>query len=310
LLCLGIEENKMSTFEGAVLEQTVAVAKAHKAEPAAVLAVVQTESAGKSLEIDGKTPCLLFERHIFYRMLKKAGKTVQLNNAVAMGLAHPNWEPKTQYKDQGTSQGRLNLFAKARAVDDECACLSASWGVGQTMGFNGVEIGFKTGRAMLDYMIAGGVPAQVDCMMREIENKKLVAKLNAHDWGGFAYVYNGPGNAQNNYPAKMSSAYAKWKATVLPDVPLTPKPVEVPTEVPKPVTPAKPVVPPVVKGGGAVVVGGGAAALWLKHLPWDQIAFAALLVGLAIATAIILWRRSKSAAVPQLGTLAQVDTGG
>src|SRR5689334_21452572 len=170
-------------FEENVLNQTVAVTRQHQIDPAALLAVVETESAGKSM--DGTYPCLLFERHIFYRELRKVSTTL-LERAVAQGLANSSWQPGTQYKDQGTGAKRVALFERAAAIDRECAIRSCSWGVGQTMGFLAEELHFPNAIAMLDYMRSGGVPAQVECMVREVENKHLTPKLNGHQWAAFA----------------------------------------------------------------------------------------------------------------------------
>jgi len=295
-----------STFEGGVLAQTVGVAIEHKIEPVALLAVVQVESAGKSMEVDNKTPCLLFERHIFYRELVKAKGPAQA--AVQLGLANTSWQPKTQYKDQRTSQMRLDLFRQAKAFSEICAIRSCSWGVGQTMGFLAEELKFRDARMMFNYMVAGGVPAQVECMVREIENKNLTRKLNDHQWAEFARVYNGPGYAQNNYHNKMANAWAEWKNRGVPLVPSTP--VRVPTNVQPsgPVTPSKTVTPTktVVTTGGAVVVATTAVSFWDK-LDVQLLVFGGFVLMLVVITAIILWQRRKAALIPQLGTLASVS---
>lgn len=295
----------MSVFEGEVLNQTIGVAVAHHIEPAALLAVVEVESAGKSLESDGRTPCFLFERHIFYRELKKAGKTQALELAVEQGLANSSWQPSTQYKDQGSSSNRLKLLARAKFIDEECALRSCSWGVGQTMGFLAEELKFPNAKAMVDYQIKGGVPAQVECMIREIENKKLGPKLNSHDWAGFARVYNGPGYAKNNYVSKMVSAWNSWKGrgvnttTVQP-----PKPVPVPG----PVGPVKPgpTVPPVATGGGIIAIIVAAWAAIHNNLSIQLMIFGGFILVLAIVTLIVIWKRALQANLPKQGNLASV----
>ena len=289
-------------FEAAVISQVVAVADQHKIEPAALLAVVEVESAGKSLEIDGVTPCLLFERHVFYRELKKAGKTAQLLNAQAMGLANATWQPATQYKDQGTSSKRIQLYLKAKAVDEECADRSCSWGVGQTCGFLAEEMRFPNAIAMLAYMTKGGVPAQVECMVREIENKKLSAKLNAHNWAGFAKSYNGPGYAKNAYDTKMAAAYLKWAKQTL--TVIKPAPVDVPPEMkPAPVPPPPKVTPTQASIGG---IAGAVAAIWafFNSVEFKLLAFACLIIVLAVITGIVLLRRHASQT--ERGTLSAV----
>ncbi len=228
--------------------------------------------------------------------------------AVQLGLANTSWQPKTQYKDQRTSQMRLDLFRQAKAFSEICAIRSCSWGVGQTMGFLAEELKFRDARMMFNYMVAGGVPAQVECMVREIENKNLTRKLNDHQWAEFARVYNGPGYAQNNYHNKMANAWAEWKNRGVPLVPSTP--VRVPTNVQPsgPVTPSKTVTPTktVVTTGGAVVVATTAVSFWDK-LDVQLLVFGGFVLMLVVITAIILWQRRKAALIPQLGTLASVS---
>lgn len=197
-------------IDRAVKNAVIEAARTNDIEPAALLAVVEIESAGQVLEQDGRTPRLLFERHVFHRELKKR-EPKKLNAAVKAGLAIPKWSKSTQYKDQGTSKGRLALIAKAREVDEECANRSASWGLGQTMGFNAEALKFKSATQLVDYMETGGIPAQVDCMVREIKRNKLDKKLEALDWAGFARGYNGPGYAQNRYDTKLAAAYDRWQ---------------------------------------------------------------------------------------------------
>src|SRR5262245_30302431 len=196
-------------FDDTLIDEAVKVALRQKIAPAALMAVVEVESAGRALEEDGKTPRLLFERHVFHRELARRNPA-RLQAAVAQGLAIPKWNRTTQYRDQGSSHGRLVVLARARAVDEDCANRSCSWGVGQIMGFLAEGQGFRNATAMVNAMIAGGVPAQVECMVREIKSRKLDAALNRHDWTSFARSYNGPGYAQNQYDVKMAAAYGKW----------------------------------------------------------------------------------------------------
>lgn len=189
----------------------IAAATGNKIDPAALLAVVEIESAGQLWEEDKTTPRLLFERHVFHRELKKR-EPKKLSAAVRAGLAIPKWSRSTQYKDQASSKARLVLIARARKIDEECANRSASWGLGQTMGFNAEGLKFESATALVSYMETGGIPAQVDCMVREIRRNKLEKKLEKLDWAGFAKGYNGPGYAQNQYDIKLAAAYKRWLA--------------------------------------------------------------------------------------------------
>jgi hypothetical protein len=195
-------------FTAEVIRTASAVAEKHRVEPAALLAVIEVECNGRPTEIDGRTPTLLFERHVFYRELKKQAAKLAL--AVSMGLALPKWSPKSQYKDQGKSAARLALIAKARGVAEDPANRSASWGVGQTMGFHATEIGFRSATQMVAFMTQGGLPAQIEVMCRNITQMKLWDELERHDWAGFAFRYNGSGYRQNSYDTKMAGAYTRW----------------------------------------------------------------------------------------------------
>jgi hypothetical protein len=177
-------------------------------EPAALLALVEVETSGNPFEQDGRTPAFLYERHIAWRMAAKVSKALQSAFARA-GLAIPKWSKATQYKDQGTSAKRLALIAKARAVDAEVANQSASWGLGQTMGFLYAELGFASACDMVEHL-SGNVGAQIECMIRELRNKHLVDALNAHEWARVARGYNGVSYAANRYDVRLADAWKRW----------------------------------------------------------------------------------------------------
>lgn len=194
----------------AELEKAVrAAAVAANIPEARLLAVVEVESAGQWLEGDGLTPRLLFERHQFYKWLKKRAPD-RLQAAIDAGLAIPKWSRATQYRDQEKSAERLALIQRARAIDIECANLATSWGVGQTMGFCAPEIGFSSATEMVGWMTVGGLNAQIEAMVREIKSKGLDDELASGRWAAFAAGYNGPGYAENKYDAKLQAAAEKW----------------------------------------------------------------------------------------------------
>lgn len=198
-------------FDDASVRQIVQMARVNGIDPAALLAVAEVESAGRPLEQDGRTPRFLFERHVFYRALYKQNRNA-LKDAVARGLAIPKWDRTTQYRDQGNSAGRMASLAAARSIDVECANQACSWGLGQILGENAKSLGYASATAMVTQLTEGGIPAQVDSMLRFVRKNGLVEKLNLRDWAGFALKYNGPGYAQNRYDVKMAAAYQKWAA--------------------------------------------------------------------------------------------------
>lgn len=182
----------------------------------ALLAVAEIECGGQPFEPDGRTPRFLFERHVFYKQVK-AIAPAKLPQAEADGLAIPRWSRTTQYKDLGSASGRQRVITAARAVDQEAANRSCSWGVGQVMGFHAVALGYGTATNMVSSLTTGGLDAQVECFVRFIKSKPgLVEKLNRQDWAGFAFGYNGQAYAQNDYDTRLANAYARWKVKLAP----------------------------------------------------------------------------------------------
>lgn len=193
-------------------------------QPAALLAIVETETNGEIFERDGKTPQFLYERHVAYREAEKVSPELLRAFRLA-GLAIPKWSKATQYLDERTSQQRLDLMAKAIAINEEVALRSASWGVGQTMGFLCHELNFDSAKQMVDYM-TGSADHQIDCMIRELKKSHLVEPLNTHDWRHVARVYNGPAFEANSYDTKMADAWKRWTRKLKTFDPAAPPPPE------------------------------------------------------------------------------------
>ena len=248
-------------FSDKVIAGVVKAARKERLDPAAAMAVVEVESAGRPFEDDGRMPRLLFERHVFYRELKKKSLEVLDKGRIA-GLAIPKWDRAKQYNDQRTSAGRIAVYEAARDIDEEAANRSCSWGIGQTMGFNAERLGFASATEMLTKMTNAGIFGQIDCMMREIRASKLVDALNARDFAKFARAYNGPGYKQNSYDTKMEAAFKKWSlkldSMALEDVGMNPeeKLEEIPSsrvaEPPKSLIKSK-----VAAAGGTIATAGG-----------------------------------------------------
>jgi len=206
-------------FPKDVIDGVTRIARREGLEPAALLAVVQVESSGKPYNLaDPSFPTFLFERHVFYKQL--ASDPARQNKAVSAGLAHNGWRRSTQYLDQDTSAKRIALLARATAISKEAAYASCSWGVGQIMGFNATSIGFQSAVAMVDFMRAGKLTAQIDCMYRFIKWKKLDRHIRSKNWAGFAQGYNGNGYAANQYDTKMAVAYKQWVRVLTPSDPM------------------------------------------------------------------------------------------
>lgn len=214
-------------------------------------AVIDVEAAGSGFDSQGR-PRILFERHWFYRLLPDSKKT----KAQAEGLAVKKWSRATYNKDQ------YALLARAMKIDEDAALQSASWGMGQIMGFNHAKAGYKTVQAMVEAFM-DDEEHHLEAMVNFIRNAGLDDNLRNHDWAGFARGYNGAGYRQNKYDTKLDAAYRKWsKIRDTPydpanDVPVPPqKPADARNPVPAPKPAPEPKGEPRGKSGRNTAIGG------------------------------------------------------
>jgi len=175
--------------------------------PAAVKAVVKVESNGRGFRRDGSLK-ILFEGHIFWKELKKVGLKpkdyVEGNEDIVYKSAtYDYYAPSLQH-------GRLN---KARAIHDEAALKSASYGMFQIMGFNYETAGFDTVEAFVESLKVSEMN-QLEAFLTFVKNTKGCFKaLQNKDWATFAKIYNGPAYRKNRYDEKMAKHYSSSKLT-------------------------------------------------------------------------------------------------
>ena len=169
-------------------------------------AVLDVETRGGGFDSRGR-PKMLFEPHIFYRELSGNDR----ENAVALGLAYRKWGTKCYPKD---SYARL---AEAIKIDENAALRSASWGLGQIMGFNHKLAGYPSARKMV-LAFLDDEESHLEAMVEFIIASGLDDDMRNHDWRGFARGYNGAGYAKHGYHLKLAKSHAKW--VKIPDTPL------------------------------------------------------------------------------------------
>lgn len=171
----------------------------------AVWSVLTVETRGFGF-LQDRRPQILFERHIFHKLTNGRHDSghADISSAKAGGYAG------------GT--GEYPRLEKAVSLDREAALQSASWGIGQVMGFNYEAAGFVA----IDDMVAAVVKdenGQLLAMANFIKGNKLAGALQRQDWVSFARGYNGPEFRKNEYDARLAAAYAKCKL-MLPDLAL------------------------------------------------------------------------------------------
>ena len=173
-----------------------------------IRAVLAVETTGGGFDKLGR-PRMLFEPHVFNRELAPG---LKLTAAQGQGLAYPKWGTKPYPADS------YGAFERAFRIDPAAALRSASWGIGQIMGFNHKAAGYASAGDMVA-AFCESEKAQLDAMISFIVSEGLDDDLRRHDWSGFARGYNGAGYATHGYHMKLAAAFAKWQA--IPDVLLT-----------------------------------------------------------------------------------------
>lgn len=165
-----------------------------------IRAVVEVEASGSGFDRVGR-PKMLFEPHVFWRELGE----VKRARAEREGLAYRRWRAGAYPPD---SYPRLQ---RAILIDRPAALRSASWGLGQIMGFNCKAAGYATAEDMIEAFL-DDEETHLKAMIHFIVSEGLDDDLRAHRWEAFARGYNGAGYAQHGYHTKLAAAHRKWAA--------------------------------------------------------------------------------------------------
>ncbi len=171
----------------------------------ALWAVLSAETSGCGFQPNRK-PKILFERHVFHRLTDGA-----------FDSQDPDVSASTPggYGAGGDHQ-YVRLHA-AMLLDETAALKSASWGLGQIMGFNFKTAGFADVRQMVA-AFDEGENAQLGGMAAFLAESGMAAALVAKDWARFARLYNGPNYAQNDYDGKLRHFCGIYEARGVPDL--------------------------------------------------------------------------------------------
>ncbi len=168
-------------------------------------AVLTVETRGCGFLPD-RRPLILFERHIFSR------KTHGQFDDTHPDISQPAFGG---YGAGGAAQ--YQRLEKAIALDRLAALQSASWGIGQVMGFNAEMAGYGGVEELVDAMTVSE-NHHLQALAGEIIHNRLDQALRNHDWASFARGYNGPAYAKNRYDTRLAAAYQKFVNGSLPDL--------------------------------------------------------------------------------------------
>jgi hypothetical protein len=182
------------------------LAKKYDLEPAVILAIQSVESGNNGYLADGR-PKILFEGHIFWRMLKAAGKNpadyVKGNEDILFEKSD-----RSKYTRGASEYVRLE---KAEKIDRVAALKSASWGEFQIMGFNHKTVGYPDVDSFVESISQPGA-GQIRAVLTFMDNNKLLPLVRGPNkqWAKFAAAYNGAGYKKNQYDVKLQKSYDRF----------------------------------------------------------------------------------------------------
>lgn len=162
--------------------------------PRSVLALMQVETAGYGFYSD-KRMRMLFERHVFS----------QLTNG-RWDKSDPGISNPSPGGYAGSQPGEYVRLRRAFMYDQIAALQSASWGLGQIMGYNLALAGSNFFHVLNS--MAENEAAHLSAMMTFIQRQNLVTPLNVGNWDQVAFIYNGPNYTRNHYSERLQTAYA------------------------------------------------------------------------------------------------------
>lgn len=173
-------------------------------EPEVLRAVLDVEAAGSGFDSNGRCR-VLFEPHVFYRQL--GGNIPLRDQAVAEGLAYPQWRPGAYPNEDGV----WDQIERACEISEDAALQSCSWGIGQVMGYHWAGTIYNSVQDLVADMCRSE-KAQLALMVSFIIRSGLDRHLKAKDWRAFARGYNGAGYEANRYHIKLEEAYRRHVA--------------------------------------------------------------------------------------------------
>jgi LysM repeat protein len=170
-------------------------------ETAAVRAVAEVESGGRTGFDAAKRPKILFEIHLF------RSNTNRRFDRTHPHLSAPYSSPRRR---QSYRKDQWQVIREAFALDPAAAVKSASWGMFQVLGSNYRICGWTTVRQFAADMFVSEAQ-HMRAFLGFCRANNLVRHLRNKNWAAFARGYNGPDYASNAYDTKMANAYRRYR---------------------------------------------------------------------------------------------------
>ena len=183
------------------------------ADAAYLWTVIEVETSGVTqgfgFRFDPR-PHILFERHKFRDF---TGGRFDAQAPDISGPAGNYGSTQSQYDRIDRAIG----LCVAAGLGPEPALQSASWGIGQVMGFNHVAAGYASAEALAAGM-TDGEDLQLLAMANFLEDANLARHLRDRDWRKFAIGYNGPAQWKNQYEVKLAEHFSRFASGSLPSL--------------------------------------------------------------------------------------------
>lgn len=178
-----------------------------------IWAIVEVETAsltqGFGFRLD-RRPQILFERHKFKEF------TGGRFDAEAPDISGPAGGYGTFSAQYVRLEKALSLCERD-GLSVEPALKSASWGMGQVMGFNHEVAGVTSASDMVEAMKAGE-DAQLAALAGYLIANGLINASSSKDWASFAKRYNGKDYWKNKYDIKLAEQYQRFASGSLPSL--------------------------------------------------------------------------------------------
>ena len=184
-------------------EDFIRTARILGCETAALQAVQKVETGGRGGFLMCGKPTILFEGHVFWQQLKKRGIDPNRYLQDNEDILYLKWT-KAWYKG---GIGEWERLERAKAIHEEAALCSASWGMFQVMGFNHQACGEASVRSFVSKMSTSEEEQLILTAIFMRNNARMKAALAQKDWQTFARLYNGSGYKANRYDVKLRQAY-------------------------------------------------------------------------------------------------------
>lgn len=207
---LSVDDFKRTSDQSVTVEDLKKLSDQFSIDLPSLRAILKVEAGGRAWNPSG-TIKMLFEGHIF-------GQLTQYKfNRSHPDISAGSWSEGRKYYLYGDRE--YSRLLKAVDLDRTAALRSASWGLGQIMGFNAEKCGYSGVEDMIQLFLNSEVEQvrgifkfleatpYIHHQSRRLIGESLLDAIRNKDWSSFAYCYNGPRFEEHGYHIKIQKAY-------------------------------------------------------------------------------------------------------